>query len=254
MRKKLSTFLIILGIVIILIPIAGNIYLKYKHESMINEWIDSVDLNEQAGKSIVDEYNLAQEALLEIADMESGEITPSGADAVIPSPSDTGGLTPAAASSPSPVPTATPKPTPTKKPGLSKSYIEENMIGVIYIEKIDVKLPILNGTDQSTLLVAAGRMTQTGLPDEIGNMVIAGHRSSLGKYFNRLDELEPGDEIVIQTKTKELKYKVFKKLIVEPDDFSILNKNDTDKILTLFTCHPEGIGSQRLVVHAVQVN
>ena len=129
------------------------------------------------------------------------------------------------------------------------------MIGVLFIDKIAVRIPVMTGVDDETLRVAAGRMPESGKLDEIGNVVLAGHRSyTFGKYFNRLDELEVGDTFTIKTGKKTLEYTIFKKFIVEPDDFSILNYNKTDKICTLFTCHPVVIANKRLVVQGVQTN
>lgn len=129
------------------------------------------------------------------------------------------------------------------------------MTGVLIIEKINLKMIIMDGVDEETLRVAAGRMPGTGKFDEIGNVVLAGHRSyTFGKYFNRLDELEPGDRIVVQTKDKKLEYEVYRKHVIEPDDLSILEQSETEKILTLFTCHPVVIANKRLVVHARQIN
>lgn len=142
----------------------------------------------------------------------------------------------------------------TKKPLMSKEEIERRMTGVLIIEKIKLRMIIMDGADEETLRVAAGRIPGTGKLDEVGNCVLAGHRNyTFGKYFNRLDELEAGDEIIIQLPNKTLRYTVYEKKIVEPDDTSIAEHNGTDKILTLYTCHPVAIASHRLVVHARQV-
>ena len=144
---------------------------------------------------------------------------------------------------------------PTRNPLMSKEEIQRRMIGVLYVDKIGVRMPVMDGVDEETLRVAAGRMPESGKLDKIGNVVLAGPRSyTFGKYFNRLDELEVGDTFIIKTGKKSLEYKIFKKFIVEPDDFSILNYNKTDKICTLFTCHPVVIANKRLVVQAVQTN
>lgn len=129
------------------------------------------------------------------------------------------------------------------------------MTAVLIIDKIKLKMIVMDGVDEETLRVAAGRMPGTGNFDETGNVVLAGHRSyTFGKYFNRLDELEPGDKIVVQTKDRTLEYEVYKKHIIEPDDLSILEQSNSEKILTLFTCHPVMIATHRLVVHARQIN
>jgi sortase A len=136
---------------------------------------------------------------------------------------------------------------------MSKEEMQRRTKGVLLIPKIDVKMLIMDGVDDDTLRVSAGRLPYTDDLDEVGNCVLAGHRSyTFGKYLNRLDELEIGDKITVQTKDKTLNYTIYKTLIIEPDDFSIIKGNGTDKILTVFTCDPPGIGSHRLVVHATQ--
>lgn len=146
-----------------------------------------------------------------------------------------------------------PAPAPTKKQGMSKEEMQKRTTGVLLIPKIDVKMLIMDGVDDDTLRVAAGRLPYTDNFDEIGNCVLAGHRSyTFGKYLNRLNELVNGDKITVKTKDKTLNYTIYNSLIIEPDDFSIIKGNGTDKILTVFTCHPPGIGSQRLVVQAKQ--
>ncbi|MGI6084911.1 MAG: class D sortase [Acetivibrionales bacterium] len=140
-----------------------------------------------------------------------------------------------------------------KKSRMSKEEMQRRTTGVLLIPKIDVKMLIMDGVDDDTLRVAVGRLPYTDNFDEIGNCVLAGHRSyTFGKYLHRLNELKIGDKITVQTKEKTLNYTIYNSKIIEPDDFSIIEKNDTDKILTVFTCHPPGIGSHRLVVQATQ--
>ena len=88
---------------------------------------------------------------------------------------------------------------------------------------------------------------------EIGNCVIAGHRNySFGKYFNRLNEVEIGDNIYVDTKDATYKYEVYDIIVVEPDDLSVLDNTD-EEIITLYTCTPVVIGTHRLVVKAKRV-
>jgi len=144
-------------------------------------------------------------------------------------------------------------PVPVEKKRMSKEEMLRRTTGILIIPKIDVKMLIMDGVDEETLRVAVGRLLYTDNFDEVGNCVLAGHRSyTFGKYLNRLNELEPGDKITVRTKDKTLNYTIYETKIIEPDDFSIIEKNGTDKILTVFTCHPPGVGSHRLVVQAKQ--
>lgn len=125
-------------------------------------------------------------------------------------------------------------------------------IGLIQIDKIDVKLPVAEGADLATLKFALGHMPETADLGSIGNSVIAGHRShSFGTFFNRLDEVEVGDEIKVKANGKEYVYEVYETLIVEPDDLSVLRGSSSHRVLTLITCTPMYTSTHRLIVHAV---
>ena len=103
----------------------------------------------------------------------------------------------------------------TKAPARSKEEIKKRMTGVLIIDKIDLRMIIMDGVDAATLRVAAGRMPGTDRPGEAGNCVLAGHRSyTFGKYFNRLDELKPGDRNIIKTTDNEFHYEVYNSFII----------------------------------------
>ena len=131
-----------------------------------------------------------------------------------------------------------------------KSKLEA--IGRIEIPKIDVNIPILEGTSKKNLKVGAGHITGTSKPGSIGNTALAAHRShTYGRMFHRLDEVEIGDIIKITTSDGTFEYTVYKIHVVEPDDVSVLYRSKDERVLTLITCTPLYIASHRLVVHAV---
>jgi len=206
--------------------------------------------NTKRNNEIIDEFLKQSEDVLSAIDDEEVE------DFYIP---------PELSGNAEPVPTMTPTPettqedeneesqVPVKKPRMSKEEMLKRTTGILIIPKIDVQMLIMDGVDDDTLRVAVGRLPNTDNFDEVGNCVLAGHRSyTFGKYLNRLNELDIGDKITIRTKNKTLNYTIYATKIIEPDDFSIIEKNGTDKILTVFTCHPPGVGSHRLVVQATQ--
>lgn len=124
----------------------------------------------------------------------------------------------------------------------------ENMIGIMTIPKIDLTVPLVNGVDDESLRYAVGRFPETAMPGEKGNCAAAGHRSfTYNQYFNRLDEIIPGDTITVKTQKGEFKYTVFEKKITTPDDLSVL-ENTADSIITLITCHPARSSEFRLIV------
>ena len=69
----------------------------------------------------------------------------------------------------------------------------------ITIPKIELEYVVLEGTDSATLKKGAGHESVTPLPGEEGRCTISGHRTTYGAPFNRVDELEEGDLIYLET-------------------------------------------------------
>lgn len=121
-------------------------------------------------------------------------------------------------------------------------------IGIMKIPKIDLKVAVAEGIDDETLKYAVGHFVGTAMPGEKGNFSVAGHRSyTYSEYFNRLDELNLGDDIIIKTKNGEFTYKVYEKKVVEPTEVSVLDKTK-DATITLVTCTPIRVATHRLIV------
>lgn len=152
--------------------------------------------------------------------------------------------------------------TPTTVP-LIDAPITGSAIASLKIEKIGVSSIVVSGTDKGNLQKGPGHYQNTPLPGQFGNSAIAGHRTTYGAPFNRLDELEIGDRIVIKTLTNTFTYEVYKKpFIVKPDNVSVIEptKDPSDPsgvknlaTLTLTTCHPKFSAAQRLIVQATLV-
>ena len=127
-------------------------------------------------------------------------------------------------------------------------------IGVLSIPSIDCCEVIVEGTGSSSLRKSLGHMTDTAYPGEDGNCVIAGHRNyNFGLYFNRLNEVEIGDEISIVTPEGGYMYKVYSITTVLPEDTYVTEDEGKEEI-TLITCTPIYIASHRLIVKAERIN
>ena len=122
-------------------------------------------------------------------------------------------------------------------------------IAIISIPSIGVEHAVVQGVRRSDLRKAPGHYPNTPLPGELGNSAIAGHRTTYGAPFGRLDELRPGNLIQIRTATGEFRYSVTETIIVRPTELSVLNATPT-ATLTLTTCHPRFSAARRLVVRA----
>lgn len=121
-------------------------------------------------------------------------------------------------------------------------------IGIIKIPKLDLKVAVGEGIDNNTLKYAVGHFEGTAMPGEKGNFCVAGHRSyTYSEYFNRLDELKEGDDIIVKTNKGEFTYKVYEKKVVEPTEVSVLDKTK-DATITLVTCTPIRVATHRLIV------
>lgn len=121
--------------------------------------------------------------------------------------------------------------------------------GILMIDKIGLKLPILEGATQHNLRTTVASINNTGFPGEVGNYAIAGHRNyTYGRNFNRLNELQVDDRIGVNTGRQQFEYAVTEKLLVKPDEVWVLEPNGKDKEITLVTCHPVVNPTHRLII------
>ncbi|WEV74666.1 class C sortase [Bifidobacterium sp. ESL0798] len=131
------------------------------------------------------------------------------------------------------------------------------VMGTIRIPKISVKLPIYHGTSKAILQVGVGHLYGTSLPvgGKSTNSVLTGHRGLVGaELFTRLDELKKGDIIYIQTLNRTMGYRVIGIHVVNPDDVHLYKVVPGQDLVTLMTCTPYGVNTQRLVVTARRGN
>lgn len=126
---------------------------------------------------------------------------------------------------------------------------EEDLIGSLKIEKINLNGTVKEGSTNEILRDYIGHIEETAKYD--GNVGLAAHnRGNKYSYFARINELEPGDEIVYTTKYGERKYIVDTKKEILETDWSNL-EGTSDNRLTLITCIKNKV-NQRLCVQAVQ--
>ncbi len=121
------------------------------------------------------------------------------------------------------------------------------------IPRLDVDVIVVEGTTPSALAAGAGHYPDTALPGEKGNVAIAGHRTTYGKPFNRMDELVEGDKVIMTTPLGKYTYEILSRPgVVDPFDWSPVTDypRDGGKYLTLTSCHPEGSAQYRIVVNA----
>jgi len=125
----------------------------------------------------------------------------------------------------------------------------EVVVGGIAIPRIDVMQTLYRGVTLPTLDKGVGWWPGTAMPGQVGNVVLGGHRTSKKKPFRNIDQLQPGDEILLSSADGDFVYIVDRTFIVEPTDVWIIDQT-TDATLTLFACHPPGSTRERIVVVA----
>ena len=128
-----------------------------------------------------------------------------------------------------------------------RGYEEQIQLGGISIPKLDVDPPLLEGIRLTTLDNGPGHWPGTAMPGEVGNVVVAAHRTSHGGPFRNIDQLVSGDVVLFSTDAGELEYNVVSTEVVNPDALWIVDPTDTPTA-TLFACHPPGSTAQRIVV------
>ena len=122
-------------------------------------------------------------------------------------------------------------------------------LGVLEIDKVKIRVPVFNGTDDLTLNRGVGRIVGTAMPGDAGNVGIAGHRDG---FFRGLKDISVGDKIDLVMTTEIITYVVDQIEIVSPADVHVLEPRSTSS-LTLVTCYPfyfVGDAPQRFIVHA----
>lgn len=239
MKKKrirvISTILILIGILVLVSPFFGKLYVQWRDWRLMQDWYTGVDVNNtevqsDANADPVEGYNQLQDVFSSDSRGNSNMNSEANSNTTTSSAANT-------------------QNTDTKqKPKVKKSQIT---LGIIEINKIKVKYPILEGASESSLLYGIGHIPGTAGLGQPGNCALAGHRNhTFGRFFNRLDEVREGDLIKISTKKTEYTYKVYEKLVVKPDDVSVIKGSKDDTVLTLITCTPIYVASHRLILHA----
>lgn len=131
------------------------------------------------------------------------------------------------------------------------------VMGAIRIPRISVNLPIYHGTSEESLASGSGHLYGTSLPvgGKSTHSVITGHRGLVtALMFTRLDEMKKGDFFYIEIMNETLGYEVDNISVIDPSDVSKLKIRKGEDRVTLMTCTPYGINTQRLLVSGHRVS
>jgi sortase A len=130
---------------------------------------------------------------------------------------------------------------PTAEPGAARN---------IYIPALwNLPAPVVQGDGWEQLKKGVGQHLGTGLPGQSGNVVLSAHNDIFGELFRELDQLRPGDEVILSTPTRDYSYRVTGMRITDPTDVSVMEPTERPTV-TLISCYPYLVDNQRIVVFA----
>ena len=129
---------------------------------------------------------------------------------------------------------------------------------VIDNSRVKVNVVVVQGTTLAALEAGAGHYVTTPYPCDQGNVGIAGHRTTYGRPFNKLDEMKPGDTVDLITPFAKCTYQAVapfdghaNPFVVLPTDFGVVGQDGdlgAGHWLTLTSCHPLGSDTHRIVL------
>ena len=152
-----------------------------------------------------------------------------------------------------PAPTTTPPQTTTTQPlPLIGRPTLGDVVAHLAIPSIGLDKMILEGIRPTDLQDGPGHFPETPLPGQFGNAAIAGHRTTHGQPFFRIDEIEVGDEVIVTTLAGRYVYVMTGRQIVSPNDYAsvIPTLDPSVSTLTLTSCDPKFSAKNRIVISA----
>lgn len=152
------------------------------------------------------------------------------------------------------------------EPPVPKPVGPGETIGVLIVpkwyEKTQNAMPVREGVTSDVLdMAAAGHYPETAALGDIGNFSLAGHRRSHGNSFRFVNELDLGDQLIVETEDTWYIYEMTSDQIVTPDRTDVVapvpgepGEEPFKRMMTLTTCHSPSVGewgnSHRWIVHA----
>ncbi len=117
----------------------------------------------------------------------------------------------------------------------------------IQIPAIHVDHPIVQGDGGEQLKKGVGQHIGSANPGQAGNIILSAHNDIFGEIFRYLDQLQPGDQIIIFTHQKQYTYLVTETLIVLPTQVEVMAMTENATV-TLISCYPYMVDNQRIII------
>ena len=133
-----------------------------------------------------------------------------------------------------------------------KSSKQGDPIARLRIPRLGLNEIMVNGTDTNTLKRGPGRYLGSAMPGEGELVYVAGHRTTYGAPFSRIDKLRKGDPVFVELPYATLEYEITGHRIVEATETSVLESKGREQ-LALQACHPRFFASHRYIAYAKPV-
>ena len=122
-------------------------------------------------------------------------------------------------------------------------------IARLEIPRLGLSVVVVNGTDTESLKRGPGRYPGSYMPGEGELVYVAGHRTTYGAPFSKIDALRPGDRVTVQLPYATFEYRISGYRIVPADRISVLRSSGRE-LLALQACHPRFFATQRYIAYA----
>lgn len=119
----------------------------------------------------------------------------------------------------------------------------------LQIPRLKLDAPVVQGDGWEQLKKGVGQHIGSANPGQNGNVVLTAHNDVYGELFRHLDQLQPGDNIIVYTQQRQFVYVVERTVIVEPTAVEVMASTGSPTV-TLISCYPYLVDSQRIVVFA----
>ena len=226
--KILISLLFLAGFSLLLYPMVANEWNNYRQKQLIGDYDQIVEDKEPAGTL---DYQAEKEAAVSYNEALLPSILPDSFAIAEASDKDAAYMS-------------------------CLNLAGNGMMGTVEIPKINITLPVFHTTSDEVLETAAGHLEGSSLPvgGENTHAVISAHRGlPSASLFTDLDKLEESDHFLLHMLNDTLCYEVDKISVVEPEETDSLAVEPGMDLVTLLTCTPYGVNSQRLLVRGHRV-
>ena len=230
LKKMIIVFIFLSGLSLLLYPLISNKLNDYRQKQLITGYDKTVKEAQQAGRiDYEEEWKKARaynEALLPAILPDSFAVAASSEE-------------------------------PDREYMSCLNLTGDGMMGYVEIPKINIKIPVYHTVSTEILEKAAGHLEGSSLPTggESTHAVISAHRGlPSASLFTDLDKMEDGDHFLLYILDDILCYEVDKISVVDPEDTKDLVVEEGKDFVTLLTCTPYGVNTQRLLVRGHRVD